>query len=213
MLRFFFIPLLFTVVSAAFGGLTWETTYREVRIPATQKEVLADFSFRNTGDSPVGISSLQTSCGCTVAKVDQKEIPSGGAGVVHVRFDVGGRKGEQVKSVIVKTSDRAKQTLVLRVLIQESVSLSQKELLWNSGAPATTQESIVEVDPASGARILGVESLNDQFDVRLEEFEPGRRYRLAVTPRSTQVPVAGSVKISVADPGKRSVFVQTRVEN
>lgn len=213
MRRFYFIPLWFSVAAAAFGGLTWETTYREVRIPATQKEVLADFPFKNPAAVPVDISSLQTSCGCTVAKVDQKEIPGGGSGVVHVRFDVGGRKGEQVKSVVVKTSDRAKQTLVLRVLIQESVSLSQKELFWSSGTPAMTQESIIEVDPASGARILGVESLNDQFDARLEELEPGRRYRLAVTPRSTQVPVAGSVKISVADPGKRSVFVQTRVED
>lgn len=196
---------------AAFGGLIWETTYREVRIPAGQKEVLSDFAFKNTGDSPVNISSLQTSCGCTVAKVDQKDIPPGGTGAVHVRFDVGGRKGEQVKSVIVKTSDRTKQTLILRVFVQESVSFSQKEFVWNSGTLPTEKESIIEVDPASGARILGVESQNDQFDARLEEMESGRRYRLVVTPHSTENAVAGSVKICVEDPKKRSVVLQTRV--
>ena len=47
----------------AFGGLTWETTYREIRVPANEKEVLVDYGFKNAGGEKVDISSLQTSCG------------------------------------------------------------------------------------------------------------------------------------------------------
>ena len=194
-----------------FAGLLWKTKYCEIRVPANQKEVVADFGFKNDGAAGVEISSLQTSCGCLVAKIDKKQVASGETGEVHVRFDVGGRKGEQIKSVIVRTSDHAKTTLVLRALIQDPVSFSQKEFVWASGALATPKDSIVEVDP--GARILGVESLNDQFDARLEEMEAGHRYHLVVTPRSTAVPVDASIKVQVADPKKRSVFLQARIEN
>jgi hypothetical protein len=193
-----------------FAGLIWETAYREVRVPADQKEVLADYGFKNAGSERIDISSIQTSCGCTSAKVDSKQILPGESGAVHVRFDIGGRKGEQVKGVVVKTSDRAKQSLVLRVLIQDSVAFSQKEFFWASGTPATTKESIVEVGP--GARIVSAESMNDQFDARLEEMEAGRRYRVVVTPRSTAVPVDASIKVVVADPKKRSVLLHARVE-
>lgn len=213
-MRVFVCPVfLMILLHSAFGGLAWETTYREVQIPANQKEVLADFGFKNESPSEIGISSLQTSCGCTAATTDKKEISPGETGAVHVRFDVGGRKGEQVKSVVVKTSDREKQTLILRVLIQEAVSFSRREFVWSSGAETSAQESIVEIDPASGAGILGVESLNDQFVVKLEDIEAGRRYRIQVTPRSTEVPVTSSIKVQVADPKKRSVLLQTRVEN
>lgn len=194
----------------AFAGLVWETTYREIRVPANQKEVLADYGFKNTGTDRVDISSMQSSCGCTSAKVDSNQILPGQTGAVHVRFDIGGRKGEQVKGVIVRTSDRAKQTLTLRALIQEPVAFSQKEFVWASGTPATPKESIIEVE--AGARIVGVESMNDRFDARLEEMEAGLRYRVVVTPRSTAVPVDASIKVQVADPKKRSVLLQARVE-
>jgi len=212
-MRFVFVGCLIFFVSLlppAFAGLTWETTYREIRVPANQKEVLADFGFKNAGPEQVDISSLQTSCGCTSAKVDSKQIAPGESGAVHVRFEVGGRKGEQVKGVVVRTSDRAKQSLVLRALIQDPVAFSQKEFVWASGTPATPKESIVEVEP--GARIVGVESMNDQFDARIEEMEAGHRYRVVVTPRSTSVPVDSSIKVQVADPKKRSVLLQARVE-
>jgi hypothetical protein len=196
---------------SAFAGLAWETTYREIRVPAGEKEVLADYGFKNTGTAPVDISSLETSCGCTVAKIDKKQIAPGETGAVHVRFDIGNRKGEQVKGVVVKTSDHVKQSLALRVLIQDPVAFSQREFVWNSGAAATPKESIVEV--AAGARILGVESLNDQFDVRIEDMEAGARYRIVVTPRSTGMPVDTSIKVQIADPKKRPVFLQARIEN
>ncbi len=215
-MRGFQVPyLIFFVllIQPVFAGLTWDTAYREVRVPGNQREVLADFGFKNETGSPLVISSIQTSCGCTVAKVDRKEVAPGESAAVHVRFDVGSRKGEQVKSIIVRTSDRVSQSLILKVLVQETIAFSQKEFTWSAGAPATTKDSIVEVDPASGAQLLGVESLNDQFEARLEEIEAGRRYRLLVSPRSTQTPVTGSLKVLVADPKKRSIFLQTRIEN
>lgn len=203
--------LFLTFLLPAFGGLTWDTTYREIKVPSGQKEVLTDYVFKNSTSAGIEISSMQTSCGCTAAKIDKKQIAPGESAAVHVRFDVGNRKGEQVKSVVVKTSDQAKQTLILRALIQDPVAFSQKEFVWRSGTPGVERDSMVEV--GAGAQILGAESLNDQFDVRVDEMEKGSRYRIVVTPRSTATPVASAVKVLIADPKKRSVLLQARVEN
>ncbi len=203
--------LFLTFLLPAFGGLTWDTTYREIKVPSGQKEVLTDYVFKNSTSAGIEISSMQTSCGCTAAKIDKKQIAPGESAAVHVRFDVGNRKGEQVKSVVVKTSDQAKQTLILRALIQDPVAFSQKEFVWRSGTPGVERDSMVEV--GAGAQILGAESLNDQFDVRVDEMEKGSRYRIVVTPRSTAIPVASAVKVLIADPKKRSVLLQARVEN
>ena len=62
-MRYVFIGCLIfyaSLLSPAFAGLTWETTYREIRVPSNEKEVLADFGFKNTGPDRVDISSMQT---------------------------------------------------------------------------------------------------------------------------------------------------------
>jgi len=115
--RTFLIFFLFAFLRPAFAGLEWETTFREVRVEPTEKSVIVVFPFRNTGGEALRIAGIQTSCGCTSAKADCEEVPAGGKGSVEVRFDIGKRKGEQVKGVIVRTSDREKHKLVLRVLL------------------------------------------------------------------------------------------------
>jgi len=109
------LVFLLALAGPALAGIEWETKLRDVRAEPGEKVVSVTFPFRNTGGEMVGISGIQTSCGCTSAKVDCKEVPAGGTGSVQVRFDIGNRKGEQVKGVIVRTSDREKHTLVLRV--------------------------------------------------------------------------------------------------
>ena len=110
--------LIFSLLAPqAFGGLTWAATQQDLEVPADQKTVLVDFAFKNEGPDVVEISSLQTSCGCTAATVESKKIAPGESGSVHVKFAVGSRKGEQVKSVIVRTSDKAKQSLILKMRI------------------------------------------------------------------------------------------------
>lgn len=108
------------VAPSAWAGLEWETTLRDVKAEPGEKSIAVAFPFRNPGPEAIAISSIQTSCGCTSAKPDIKEVPPGGRGVVEVRFDVGNRTGEQAKAIIVRTSDKEKHKLVLRVFLPNS---------------------------------------------------------------------------------------------
>jgi hypothetical protein len=66
------------------------------------KRVEMRFSFVNSGGSPLVISAVNGSCGCTVGKDWPKEpIAPGEGGEITVAFDSEGRSGVQHKSVTV----------------------------------------------------------------------------------------------------------------
>lgn len=116
---FVFGILLLSFSCPVFAGLEWEATFREMDPKPGEKVYVATFPFRNPTAEMIKITGIQTSCGCTSAKADIKEIPPGGTGSVLVRFDAGNRTGEQVKMAIIRTSDKDKHKLILRVVLPE----------------------------------------------------------------------------------------------
>jgi len=57
------------------------------------------FTFTNTGDAPLIITSAKGSCGCTVPKWPNEPIAPGATGQIEVSFNSTGRQGRQSKSV------------------------------------------------------------------------------------------------------------------
>jgi hypothetical protein len=78
------------------------------------EKVACIFTFENTGKGPLIISSVTTSCGCTVPKYDKKPIAPGSTGIVEVVFDSSGRNGMQTK-IITVTSNASKSVVLLRI--------------------------------------------------------------------------------------------------
>lgn len=63
------------------------------------------FEFVNTGDSPVSIVSVRTSCGCTTVDLPVDEINPGDTAVIAVQYDPTGRPGKFEKKITVNFSD------------------------------------------------------------------------------------------------------------
>lgn len=63
--------LIFAVTSIlsmpALAGLEWETQRINYTASITDDKAEAVFKFTNTGEQPVTITSVRTSCGCTTA--------------------------------------------------------------------------------------------------------------------------------------------------
>lgn len=51
------------------------------------KPVTYEFKFSNTGDQPLIIKSVESSCGCTVPKYTSAPIQKGAVGVIAVTFN------------------------------------------------------------------------------------------------------------------------------
>ncbi len=81
------------------------------------------FTYTNTGDADLIITSASASCGCTVPKYDRKPVPQGGTGTIEVVFDTSGREGLQTKTVVVQSN--AENNLVILRIIADVIKNSR----------------------------------------------------------------------------------------
>jgi hypothetical protein len=72
------------------------------------------FTFKNTGDADLVLTSVLTSCGCTVSKFSRKPIPPGGSGTIEITYDSSDRSGKQTKTITVQ-SNAEKKFFILRI--------------------------------------------------------------------------------------------------
>jgi hypothetical protein len=73
------------------------------------------FIIKNEGSGPLVLDRVQTSCGCTVAEIKNKEIAPGATGQLDVTFNTKGRPGDQNKIITVLSNDAATPRLNLTV--------------------------------------------------------------------------------------------------
>lgn len=65
--------------------------------------VTHEFKFTNSGDAPLVITSVQASCGCTVAEYSKEPIPSGGQGFVKATYNAA-KAGVFTKTVTINSN-------------------------------------------------------------------------------------------------------------
>jgi len=63
------------------------------------EKVTHDFKFKNSGNSPLIISSATATCGCTIPDYPNEPIAPGAEGVIRVVFNGAGKLGMQNKVV------------------------------------------------------------------------------------------------------------------
>ena len=78
------------------------------------EKVEHEFKFTNTGSSPLIISNVRASCGCTTPEYSKNPIAPGDEGMVKVVFNSAGQAGKQHK-VITVTSNAASPNTLLHV--------------------------------------------------------------------------------------------------
>jgi hypothetical protein len=76
------------------------------------EKVTFGFKFKNTGKSLLLISSVSTSCGCTVSDYPKEPIQPGESGKIDVSFDSEGKRGPQNKTVTVFANTQPNSTLL-----------------------------------------------------------------------------------------------------
>ncbi len=75
--------------------------------------VVHTFILTNTGDQPLVIKSVRTSCGCTTAALAKTTLNPGEAVNLAVTFDTAGYSGKVGKSIYVTSNDPATPVLTL----------------------------------------------------------------------------------------------------
>ena len=63
------------------------------------------FKFKNTGKSPLLITSADVTCGCTQPVFPKEPIPPGKSGTIYVEFRSAGKMGMQDKTITIKSNN------------------------------------------------------------------------------------------------------------
>ena len=68
-------------------NISWDKTLYDFGEIAKDKPVTAVFEFENKGDTPIMITSVKASCGCTATKYTKKPVPAGKSGTVEATYN------------------------------------------------------------------------------------------------------------------------------
>lgn len=168
-------------------ALEWKTTHLELRTAPLQKTTETFFEFTNSSDKTVTITDVESSCDCLDATASAKVIAPGASGRIHAKFTVGDRFGLYQRTIFVSTDEsKVPVALTVQLDVPEFATVTPRSVEWKLGAPAA--EQTVEIAVADGLELTfsTVQATSDAFAARLEIVEAGRRYRLHITPKSTQ---------------------------
>lgn len=75
------------------------------------------FHFKNVGNAPLLITSVEKTCGCTSPNYSKEPIAPGESGKITITYDSKGHKGFQNKRIIVNANTNPSET-VLRIKAQ-----------------------------------------------------------------------------------------------
>jgi len=95
-------------------GVTFKTIeINRADIPYDSQEPFV-FEFKNTGSTPLIITNVQTSCGCTTAEKPTEPIAKGKSSKIVVKYDTK-RVGNFTKTITVTTNSPTEPTILLTI--------------------------------------------------------------------------------------------------
>ncbi|MDI1248806.1 MAG: DUF1573 domain-containing protein [Lacunisphaera sp.] len=177
--------------TSGFGALTWETQKISRTAQLGDKEVVAVFSFKNTGTYPVTIREIQSSCECTVAELAKRTYAPGEGDAIKMIFTIGDRMGPQDRLMTTITDDPTAPlvNLTLRVDIPDLLHYSARMLYWQ--VHGALGEKPIEISAAGENRITTIavkEIVPQQAVARVETMQTGEKYRLLIQPNALDQP-------------------------
>ncbi len=85
------------------------------------------FVFTNTGEAPLIISKVKSSCGCTVPEWPKEPIKPGEKGRIVVKFNTNHKTGNQVKTITIHSNEKQlTRTLKIKARVKPKKHNSEK---------------------------------------------------------------------------------------
>lgn len=93
--------------------IEFETTVIDYGTIEKGSNGLRIFKFKNTGNAPLVVSSVKSSCGCTVPKKPEAPILPGESGEIEVKYDT--KRVNPIRKTITVTSNAETPTVALKI--------------------------------------------------------------------------------------------------
>lgn len=211
----FFPILLLLAAHGARSEIVWENPAQEFLRRPEDRELSVSFTFKNTGQQPVTVTKVATSCGCTTADLPKKTYAPGEGGALTAKFTFGARRGAQSKSVTVMTDDQKTTHLSFNCLIlDEPVTLAPSFVYWKVGEAAEAKQVEVAVAQNPAIQIVAVASSNPRIAATLATLKAGEKYGISIRPADTKQPESAEVFVQTNFPpeGPRAYTIHVRIK-
>jgi hypothetical protein len=185
------IALFIILAQAPALALDWTRTEIEHRAEINESLPPYEFTFKNSGATPVTITNIRTSCGCLTPVPDKETYAPGETGTIPVHFDRTGLVGDVTRTIAITTDekDRAEPyQLTLRADLPEPLTIAPRLVFWKSDAAPATKTIDIKINRAEPIEIARATCNRDDIKVTLVALDPGRHYRLDITPDGTSTP-------------------------
>lgn len=203
------------------NGLAFETVLKDVHASASADQVTVEFAFENVSDSVVRLGGLEVHCSCLKGEIVPAElypngIKPGEKGMIRSVFELGQFRGTVEKTIGVLFEGDEKASLALRVRVHVPVlfEIEPQTLIWELGGATETQTFDIKVTHENPINILKHTVSSQVFPYEVEIVEPGRRYKVHVTPTSTEKPGLGVLSFltdcDIEKHRRRQAFVVVR---
>jgi hypothetical protein len=196
--------------ASAYAGIEWQQKTIEAAAGFNQQDVKAGFVFRNTGDRPVTITSVNSNCDCTTAELEKKTYAPGESGRINVMFEIGDYTGQHDAHILVTTDTPSvpPTDLVLRVGIPEYLRLEPRITQWRVGGDAAAKTIVCTALEKQSIDVTEVQSTDPSMITHIEALERGRKYAIHLQPTSTANYVVATIQLRVAIAGVGTRIVQ-----
>lgn len=189
------------------AGIEFAEVTKSATAAHTDTEVSGEFKFKITGDKPVKILDVETYCSCLKAKTKdgRMEFKPGEEGVIETAFLLGTFEGEVAKQAVVVTNDPAhpETTLSVTVTIPKIYQIEPEHLLWTVGDEPRPKTLKFKILGKKDIAVTGLVSSRENMTAEVKEIAKGREYEITLTPKTTEEPMLGVLRIETDAPYPR----------
>lgn len=191
--------------------LSWEKTLIELHPKAGDAEAVANFKYVNKGKTPIRITSVKSSCGCTAASTKKDEVGPGESGEVVATFHIGGRTGVQEKGITVESNDPSKpvMNLTLKAMIEQPIEIQPTFVYWQAGEEPKPKMVKVKAGKDVSLTKVDVTSSNPAFTTKVEKNSAPGEFTISVQPKDTKEQASATLTVKSDLP--QPYFVMARI--
>jgi hypothetical protein len=101
--------------SANFTTIKWiDSTYKDLGTVKEGPEVEVAYKFKNVGDKPLIIASVQPTCVCTITETPKEPFAPGEEGTIKAKFTTNGHVGTNNKTINVAANTKGSTSFPLQ---------------------------------------------------------------------------------------------------
>lgn len=166
------------------------------------------FRFQNTGDAPLVISKVRSSCGCTAALLSAKNLAPGEWGELKTTFNSKGFQGRVTKTVYVYSNDPDQPQTKFRLHgeVRKEVVVTPRRLQFKGRKDKAPFTAVINLRNDGTAQLflsdLKTTSKELQADLTSPQVAPGESVQITIrlAPDTDKSRFAGYVTLRTSSP-------------